>query len=371
MTDLAELYLLFLLLYLFECLAWVPRRAVGFFTWAGRWRARPAFRPNDGWSWGVVLGKPWPPLAPPWFAESLPFALDPVAGMTPLESEARTVSWEAMGPVRARGHRIEAAELSLAMASGNAAAGLAAMLESMRSLPAKKRESELRRFLDRRYASDLPRDRRRQFARSVRGLRILSNALWLALFGGLGVAVLSRNMLVLLVAAALSLVLWPANAIAFALSLRTLAWLPAGRKPDAAKRWVAFLSPISGARAVDLIAREMWADLEPLAVAAELLSSAELTTFARPLLVGFQARPDDSLAWWRAEHRQRIERLLLAKRIRTDEVLGAPVRESERVRRYCPACHAQFAGADEERRYCPGERCVEVELRAFPTEKTS
>jgi hypothetical protein len=368
LTDLGELYLVFLVLYLFECLAWVPRRSVGFYTWAGCWRARAAFRPNSGWSLAVVLGKPWPPLAPPWFAEPLPFALDP-SGITLIESGGQHLAWNALGPVRARGHRIEADDLSISLsistASHSTAAALAAMLESVRTSPSKRREAELRKFLDRRYDVELPKTRQQQFAKTVRVVRVLSNALWLSLFGGLGVAVLSRNLAHLLLVAALSLVLWPANSVAFALCLRKLGWLPVGAKPDRSKRWVAFLSPISGVRAVDMVAREAWADLEPLAVAAALLLPRDLSTFARPLLVAAEARPDHALAWWHAENRQRIERVLEKKAIHVADLLTQPPRESARVQSYCPACLAQFADTPEHLQYCTSERCVEVPLRRF------
>jgi hypothetical protein len=243
------------------------------------------------------------------------------------------------------------------------------MLEKVRSLPAPKREAALRMVFDHRYDTAVPVARRQQFARAVRVVRILSNALWLSLFGGLGVAVLSRNMFGLLVAAALTLLLWPANSIALALCLRRLDWLAAGRRPDASKRWVAFLSPISGVRAADLIARETWADVEPLTVAAALLSTKDLATFARPLLVATEPRSDDALAWWRAENRTRIERILDGKSLRVVDLLAEPARESTHAQRYCPACLAQFSDTSEDLKYCSGERCVEVPLRRFSTEK--
>ncbi len=364
MTDLGELYLVFLVLYLFECLAWVPRRSVGFYTWARRWRARAAFRPNSGWSLAVVLGKPWPPLASPWFAEPLPFALDPL-GVTLSETDQRHIAWDALGPVRARGHRIEANSLSISTSSHNAATALAALLENVRTSPPKKREAELRKFLDRRYDVELPKNRQRQFAKTVRVVRVLSNALWLSLFGGLGVALLSRSIAHLLLVAVLSLVLWPANSVAFALCLRNVAWLPAGAKPDRSKRWVAFLSPISGVRAVDMLAREAWADLEPLAVAAALLMPKDLSTYVRPLLVATEPRPDDALAWWRAENRERIVRVLQKKTIQVADLLSEPPRESTRVQTYCPSCLAQFADTPEHLQYCSNERCAGVRLRRF------
>ena len=367
MSELAELYVLFLVLYLFECLAWVPRRAVGFFAFAGRWRARRAFRPNASWSISVVFGKPWPPLSPPWLAEPLPFALDP-QGITLVEADQRRLAWEDLEPVSARGHRVESGALRLAtLASRSGAAALAQVVEKTRTLPAKKREAGLRKFLDARFDPDAPLARQKEFQQSVRVLRVVSNVLWLGLFGGLGVAVFTRSMLVLLAAAALSLLLWPVNSIAFFLTLRKLAttWLPREHRPDLAKRLVAMLSPISGVRGADILAREAWANLDPMTVATALLSAQDLARFARPFLVAMQPRKDDHLAWWHAEIHQRMQRVLAQKNIDMSALLAPPVREGDHVESYCPSCLAQFESGPKAGEPCPNESCPDVPLRAF------
>jgi hypothetical protein len=367
LSELAELYLLFLVLYLFECLAWVPRRAVGFFAFAGRWRGRNAFRPNASWSVSVVFGKPWPPLSPPWLAEPLPFALDPT-GITLIESDMLRLAWEELQPVSARGNRVECGDLLLAtFASRKGAAILAELLEKTRTSPAKKREAGLRKFLDTRFDLDAPLARQKEFQASVRVLRVFSNALWLALFGGLGAAVFTRSMLVLLGAAAVSLLLWPMNSVIFYLTVRklTTTWLPRAQAPDFSKRLVAMLSPISGVRGVDMLAREVWANLDPMTVAAALLSTQDLPKFARPFVVAMQAREDDDLAWWRAETRQRMERVLVQKNIDVAAMLAAPVREGDRVQTYCPSCLAQYESGRKAGEPCPNETCPDVPLRAF------
>jgi hypothetical protein len=367
LSELAELYLLFLVLYLFECLAWVPRRAVGFFAFAGRWRGRIAFRPNASWSVSVVFGKPWPPLSPPWLAEPLPFALDP-KGIVLIESDKRRLFWEELQPVSARGNRVECGDLLLAtLASRKGAAALAETLEEARTAPAKKRETRLRKFLDARFDLEAPLARQKEFRASVRVLRVCSNALWLALFGGLGLAVFTSSMLVLLGAAALSLLLWPIHSIVFYFTLRKLAttWLPRAQGPDFSKRLVAMLSPISGVRGVDMVAREVWANLDPMTVAAALLSPEDLPKFARPFVVAMQAREDDDLAWWRAETCQRMERVLIQKNIDVAAMLAPPAREGDHVESYCPSCLAQFESGRKAGEPCPNESCRDVLLCAF------
>ena len=370
MSELAELYALFLILYLFECLAWVPRRSVGFFHFAARWRGRLAFRPNASWSVSVVFGKPWPPLSPPWLAEPLPFAIDP-DGLTLIESHRRRIVWEDLAPVSARGYRVESGELFVATtATRKGSAALAKTLERIRTSPAKKREAGVRKFLDARFDLEAPLDRQREFYKSVQALRVCSNALWLALFGGLGVAVGTHSMLVLLGAAALSLLLWPINSVVFHFTVRKLArtWLPRAQGPDLAKRLVAMLSPISGVRAVDMLAREVWANLDPLTVAAALLSPPHLATFARPLVVAMQAREGDDLAWWRAETRQRMEHVLTQKNVDLAAMFSPPKRENDHAETYCPSCLAQYESGRKPGESCPNETCQDVPLRAFGDE---
>jgi hypothetical protein len=367
LSELAELYALFLILYLFECLAWVPRRTVGLFDFAARWRGRNAFRPNASWSVSVVFGKPWPPLSPPWLAEPLPFALDP-NGVTLIESDQRRIAWEDLGSVSARGYRVESGDLLVATAASRAgAAALAATLEKTRTSPAKKREAGLRKFLDARFDLDAPVDRQAEFRKSVRALRVCSNALWLGLFGGLGVAVFTHSMLVLIAAAALSLLLWPINSVVFHFTVRRLArtWLGRAQGPDLSKRLVAMLSPISGVRAVDMLAREVWANLDPMAVAAALLPPQDLPKFARPFMVAMQARDGDDLAWWREENRQRMERVLCKKNVDMTAMFSPPRCEGDRVETYCPSCLAQYEASRKAGEPCPNDTCQDVPLRAF------
>jgi hypothetical protein len=364
-SELAELFAVFVVLYLFECLAWVPRRTVGFFALAGRWRARIAFRPNAGWSLAVVLGKPWPPLTPPWLAEPLPFAVDP-RGITLTESDGRRLGWDQLAPIVALDSQVGSGEdLSCKLASRRGAAGLAEALEQVRGANPKQRETLLGRLLDARFDVAVADARRKQFAQGVRLLRWFSNALWLAVFGGLGVAVLSQNMLVLLAAAAMTLLLWPINGLLFARVLRRQTWLLRAHWPDLSKRLVAMLSPLSAVRATDVLARELLGDLEPLAVAATLLSPRELSAFARPLLVAVQPRDEDDLGWWRTALRVRIERVLAGRKLLAAELLAAPERESDRVVAYCPACLAQYETAPSNGGNCPNDTCHDIPLRAF------
>jgi hypothetical protein len=288
------------------------------------------------------------------------------------EGAGRRLAWEDLAPIVACDARIESGELlSCKLGSRHAAARLAEALEKIRLAPTKKREGELRRFLDARFDVAAASARREAFARSVRVLRVLSNALWLALFGGLGVAVVTQNMLYLLAAAALTLILWPVNAFVFSRTLRKQTWLPKGQGPELSTRLVTVLSPLSAVRAVDVIARELWANRDPLVVAAVLLKPAELSSFARPLLVAVESRDGEPLAWWRAELRLRMGRVLAERKISVEELLMPPVREGSHVATYCPACLAQYEPGAGALGNCPNDTCHDIPLRAFASDEPS
>jgi hypothetical protein len=364
-SELTELYLLFVALYLFESIAWVPRRSIGFFRFLGRWRARAAFRPNAGWSVGAVFGKPWPPLSPAWVAEPLPFAMD-VDGISASERGGQRTGWSALALCTADGDRLRSGEQTLAtLTSHSAARCLADDLERARLAPPKQRESVLREILRRRFDAAEAAARPRRLGRSVRLLRVSSNLLWLFLFGGLGVAAFSGHVLILIAAAALSVLLWPVNALIFARTLRRLDWLDRESWPTTGKRWVAYLSPLSGLRATDLIAREALAGLDPLAVAAALLSADDLAAFARPRLVAVAPRPDAPLPWWREQQRQQIERLLRERKLDPEQLLAAPRPEGTHVATYCPSCRAQYEPSRRAGEPCPDQSCADVPLVAF------
>jgi hypothetical protein len=364
-SELAELYALFLALYLFECVAFVPRGTVGFFALVGRWRAHAAFRPNPSWSFSAVLGKPWPPLTPPWLAQALPFAVDP-SGITATGANQRRLAWEELDPFVARAARVESGQrLSYQLASRRAAASLAAMLERIRAASPAQRQAEIRGLLDASFDVDGATTGWRAFARSVLPLRVLSNALWLSLFVGMGLAVLAQDTSFLLVAAVLTLLLWPIQAVVFARTLRKQTWLARAHWPDLGKRLVAMVSPLSAVRAVDMLARELWANLDPVAVAAVLLAPRDLAALARPRLVAVQPRDADSLGWWRAQVRAQIELVLRRRNLSVDDLLAPPRREGPPAALYCPACLAQYQSAASSDGCCPNQSCHDIRLRAF------
>ena len=77
MSDLAELYLVLVLIYWFECGVFVPRRALGLGRRFGRWGVRRTFAPSAGWQRAFVFGEVWPPLSPAIVIEPVPLIVGP------------------------------------------------------------------------------------------------------------------------------------------------------------------------------------------------------------------------------------------------------------------------------------------------------
>ena len=369
MSELAELYAILLVLYAFECCAWVPRRAVGVMAMTGRWWLRQAWRPNPSWSISLVLGTPWPPLTPPLITEPLPFALGP-DGITLWESGGAFVPWDQAGPFRAKGVRLEGAgEGLVTMATRRGAAVLAAALESLRQLPAKRRPAAVERLLDSRFDAAQAGERLRQFQHDVRSLRVCANLLWVSVFVGLAAVVAVRAAVLLLPLAVLVFGFSVLSAVILSRTLRRLTWLQGALAPDRSKRLVAFLSPISGVRATDLIARELLGDLEPLAVAAALVAPGALAAFARPSLAALRLQQrapapggESDQVWWREQIGKRIERILREKGLDPQTLLSPPARESNQIEAFCPSCLAQY-GSTRGSDLCPS--CESIPLQPY------
>jgi hypothetical protein len=362
-NELAELYVVFVVVYLVECAQWGPRRAVAVLALAGRWRCRRSWSPNASWSRGALFGVPWPPLSPALVAETVPVQLGP-RGLLHDDTE---LVWESVDRVAVIGARVEVNGQPLAtLATRRGAAALGALLEKLPRLSPQRREAALARWLDARFDTTTAPARLQDFRAGTGPLRIATNALWVALFLGLPVVFTLPlgGPLPLLALAALVLLLWAVSAVLFERALRKPALIARALWPDLTKRVVAAASPLAAIRSPDLIARELAGDLDPLAVAANLVRAPALGALARPRLVELLFRRDGPAAgaWWRDAEVDRIRRLLRASDVDPDGLLAPPERERAAVIAWCPACLAQYETVPTPNRTCPNDRCAGIGL---------
>jgi len=80
MSELQLLFVVFALIYLWECVCWINRGSVGFLTWFGRrWRiAHPASLVGNQ-SGGFILAHPLPPLGGVLIGNQFPLSISPDA----------------------------------------------------------------------------------------------------------------------------------------------------------------------------------------------------------------------------------------------------------------------------------------------------
>jgi hypothetical protein len=389
-SELAELYAVFALIYAFECAEVVPRRAVGLVALWGRWRLRRPFIPNAGWARGLLFAEPWPPLAPALVTEPLPLVAGPDGlawtggGAGSDESGARFLPWTEVERVAAAGASLVVNGESVAvLATRRGAAALAEVLAGLGRLPRAEREVRLERWLDARFDSRAVLVRLPVLRRETLPLRIAANVLWAGLFLGLPALLFTPVVYFFLPAGAVTVIAWIGAAVLFRRALRRSSWLTPALRPDLAKRVVAVTSPMATMRAADHIARELAGDLDPLAVAAALLPARRLRTAGRAWLCDLRYRSagdpatggEGDARWWRAQMLARVERTLRAHDIDPDALISPPARDDAEAVAWCPSCLAQYrqggagrgAGADaaEPPVACANETCRGITLRPF------
>jgi hypothetical protein len=377
-SDLAELYLVLVLIYGFECAAFVPRRALGLVRRWGRWRLRPTFAPSAGWLRGFVFGEPWPPLSPALVTEPLPLVVGP-DGLAALADRDVThldvqVPWEKVERVAAEGTRLLVnGKVVALLATRVGARALAEAFDGLAAQPRSERESRLRRWLDARFDGGAIQARLAPMWRGTRAVRVAATVLWVTVFAGLPVLLWTPLAALFLAVGVVAVAAWITAAVLFEVALRRSRWVPGGLRPDLAKRMAAVASPLATMRACDHLARELAGDLDPLAAAAPLVPASDLRAVGRARLVDLRHRRGDDppeggagdRGWWHRETLARVEQTLRDRGIDPDALLAQPAPDGADVIAWCPCCLAQYRGGDEARRACANAGCGGIVLCAF------
>ncbi len=376
MSDLAELYLVLVVIYAFECAAFVPRRALGLVRRFGRWRVRRTFAPSAGWLRGFVFGEPWPPLSPVLVTEALPLVIGPDGLYALADGDGVHVHmpWEKVERVAAEGTRLLVnGKVVALLATRVGARALAEALDGLAAQPRSERESRLRRWLDARFDGAAIQARLAPMWRGTLAARIAATVLWVTVFAGLPVLLWTPLAALFLAVGAVAVAAWITAAVLFELALRRGRWLPGGLRPELAKRIAAVASPLATMRACDHLARELAGDLDPLAAAAPLVPASELRAVGRARLVDLRHRRGDDppeggeadRGWWHRETLARVEQTLRDRGIDPDALLAQPAPDGADVIAWCPCCLAQYRGGDEAPRACANASCGGIALCAF------
>lgn len=370
MSEIHHLLLLLTLIYLAECLVWVPPTAVGFRALIpGRWRRQRPFKLSPGWRRGALLSLPWPPLGPLLLCEPLPLVLGP-GGVGATAAEGPFFGWSEVREAGASGRQLWVnGELLCTTASVRLCRELEALVRELAGLHVGARERRLKRLLAARHRHDEVRPRLRRHLWAALPLRLWAGGLWLGLFGGLPAILFTdwvRHWLPLVGWMVLS---WIGTAVVFFVTLRRHPLLERPLWPDRLHRFLAAASPLSALRAEDLLSPELLADLDPLAPGAALLPRPLLEVRLRQALVerrraaetaGEGAR-SEAICWQAGRELAEARSLLGRLGLREAEILAPPEPNDPRSRAYCPRCHAQYL----EGEVCTDAACAELPLVPF------
>jgi len=194
MTELQLLFLIFTLIYLWECVCWINRGSVGFLTWFGRrWRvAHPASLIGNQ-SGGFVWTHPLPPLGTILVGNQYPLSISPDAVLTyvapsanpgsrPTQS-AKLFKFDDVRKIEALGKKVCInGEVLLKVGTMTFAGHIAQQLDELTKLAPAKQKTALKEIARDQFDTKAITERWETFHQRIANVRILTNWLIMYLF---------------------------------------------------------------------------------------------------------------------------------------------------------------------------------------------
>jgi len=378
MSDGQALLLVLGLLYLSECLIWLPRNSVAFVSPNGRlWRAVLASARYGNSQGALMFMNPLPPLSAVYLGHPLPVSFSPQhacayisQAWTPVGRPKQTgsvVRYEDMDSVNASGKNVEVnGRLFVKCPSSHMAGQVAGILEKLASLPEPGRAEELKRILAKRFDSKGIRAAIEDCAERTRRLRALCNLLLVYLFlvaplvawrFGVTRALIPAAAVMLLTAAAVSVLFHRSHKLLY----------PAAREERITSLLKMVLCAPIAIRAVDLVSRERLSAFDPLAIASVLCQRPDFGKLARRVICDLQhpiriALPDEDAAaaerWHRTALEDTLTEFLRESGMDVSALVKPPSPQDESCQSYCPRCECQYAVPAGECRDCEGIRLM-------------
>jgi hypothetical protein len=388
MTDLELLFLVFAVVYCWECLWWTKRGLVGFRTWLGiRWRiVSPAVLLGNQ-TGGVLFANPLPPLGTllagsPWplsiSAEAVLAYIPP--SIDPAKRSLQTGSlflFDEMQRIESVGKQVRVnGKLLLKGGSASFAYEVAQTLHKLKKLATRDRHQAIERIIAEAFDTRAIEERWTRFRETTATLGLLTNLLFgycflavPALIWRLGLTGTWVWLLGGLVSCTLSI------AVLFSRSHKRL--YPALADERFTQFLIVLLSPASAVRALDSLSRPLLEGFHPLAVAKVFCPREAWRDLAAQYLRELRYPPKPPCprtepAAQVTEHYARelaaktLEKFLRENRIRPGDLLQPPIRSDPACLSYCPRCLTQFTPA---RGLC--QDCGGVDLVSFSAEQNS
>src|SRR4051812_30283806 len=194
MTELQLLFLIFALIYFWECVCWINRGSVGFLTWFGRrWRLGHPASLFGNQSGGFIFAHPLPPLGTVLIGNQHPLSISPDAvlayvatcvnpGIRPTQS-AKLFKFEDIRKVEAVGKKVRInGDLLLKVTSPIYASHIAQQLNELAKLAPAKRGAALEEMARDRFDTKAVSERWEKFREQIVDVRTLTNWLFIYLF---------------------------------------------------------------------------------------------------------------------------------------------------------------------------------------------
>jgi hypothetical protein len=364
MGELESLLLVLALIYLSECLVWVPRSALAFASWRGNaFGLRPAGSWMGNQHGSLLLANPLPPLGTIFIVPDFPLSISPAAVFAyssvcynPAGRSWQTARHLALDDVRnvaVDGRKLLVnGDVLLKAASIYSARWLAEWLRRLRKSPEPERAAVIRQLLDENLDVEKISARCRLFRTCARPIRILSNGLFVYLFlvvsplilrfgfGQFGLWLLAGML---------------AQTIAIAVLFRRAHQL---LYPDAGEERLKpfltmLLAPPAAIRAPDILGRHLLENFHPLAVAQVLCSPGRFRSFCRQVLLDLrypllpvcptnEREPRATEQWFRTFKQETAERFVRRAGLKLEELTAMPEPTEPASQSCCPRCGAQF-----------------------------
>jgi hypothetical protein len=381
MTDGEAFLLVLVLIYLSDCLVWLPPSGYALIgLWSRRHVVRRAVVQFSALRKGFAVLQPLPMFGSVFVGQAWPVSMSP-EGLAPFSREnpnpgaalgslkdACFLRWEDIASIRAEGSRLRVNRRPYAdCATPGAADRLATALEAIRRLPEDRRSEAIGRLVRRSLRERRASRKARFFATATRPLRFSVSLLFVAIFFLLPYAYwrYHEEARFFLILGWVWILMWQVT-IAFWLLHRR--FYP-GFAPD---RWqhaiLSILFPHYAIRSLDVLSKEFLVESHPVAIAAAVGQEADFQRLAtlvdrdarHPIPLTDPAGPAGATAeafrslYFRPAFETLLDRCSL--RVGTPEVAAPTTAE-------CPRCGTGYAAAGLPCRDCGGLLTVSVSQR--------
>ncbi|MBN2008376.1 hypothetical protein JW960_03400 [candidate division KSB1 bacterium] len=378
MNDYQTLYLVFVLLYLAECVKWTHRYSILIYSAIGNyWHVKFASNSLGNRTGGFAFNNPIPPLGYLFHYRPLPFSISPTAitsfitqvltdGGQPKQLK-RVFQFDQIKTVTQNSNHINInAELFLSCRSEADAKKFIAIISELKAIDKNQRARYITDFISRQFDIQQISTTYKTYRKQTRILRLLCNILWLyllvlplAIINYLGITPVVMWLGVSYVVFHLLTI------IAFVIAFRQLQ--PDFMNADFYSRLaIILLFPPATIRCIDLVTYDLFSDFHPLASLHVLASDSTKTMFAKKLLLDLSypifdesASPSikETCDWYNTRQIEIIRKFLRDNNINPYELLIPTFSESDQIKSYCPRCQT---GYSVTKGTCPD--CGQIEL---------